>query len=150
MVVDAINYHFFDFWSINLFYKWIGAGTFYLYFILMSREKALETIIVLALVSLIVSLWRDINWLIYVSIGFLVVALASKKLTNLIGKGWFGFSHYFGIVMNHIILFIIFFLFLFPLSQLQKLMGRKQSKDDTSYFHKRNHRFTVKDVERPW
>jgi len=116
----------------------------------MSREKALETIIVLALVTLIVSLWRDINWLIYVSIGFLVIALASKKLTSLIGKGWFAFSHYFGIVMNHIILFIIFFLFLLPLSQLQKLMGKKQNKEDSSYFQKRNHLFTTKDVEHPW
>ncbi|MBS2098164.1 SxtJ family membrane protein [Carboxylicivirga linearis] len=116
----------------------------------MSREKSLETIIVLALVSLIISLWRDIHWLIYVSIGFLVVALASKKITNLIGKSWFGFSHYFGIVMNHIILFIIFFLFLLPLSLLQKLMRKKQSKKDTSYFQKRNHWFSVKDIEHPW
>lgn len=150
MVVDAINYHFSDFWSINLFYKWFSISTFYLYFILMSREKSLETIIVLALVSLIISLWRDIHWLIYVSIGLLLVALASKKITNLIGKGWFGFSHYFGMVMNHIILFIIFFLFLLPLAQLQKLSRKKQRKDTTSYFRKRNHLFGAKDVERPW
>ncbi|MBN2164796.1 MAG: hypothetical protein JW717_00800 [Marinilabiliaceae bacterium] len=119
----------------------------------MSREKALETIIVLAFVLLLIYLWRDIEWLIFVSAGLLILPIISKKATILVSKVWHGFSNYFGIFMNHIIIFIIFYLFLFPLSQLQKLSGKNQilkKKNSVTYFHKRNHLFSLRDIERPW
>lgn len=119
----------------------------------MTEEKGLETIIVLALASLIAFLTFDVNWLMYLAIVFLIIAVVSKKLTLFIGKIWFGFSHYLGLVMNSIIMFLIFFLILTPLSFFQRLTGNNQilkKGNADSYFYKRNYLYTKKDIEKPW
>ncbi|PKQ45165.1 SxtJ family membrane protein [Confluentibacter flavum] len=119
----------------------------------MSREKGLETIIILALASLIVYLKFDTNWAIYLALGLLVLSFISKKITIIIAETWFSFAHYLGLVMNQIIMFIIFYMVLIPLSFFQRLMGSNQilkKNKSNSYFHKRNHLFTTKDIERPW
>lgn len=119
----------------------------------MNWEKSLETIIILALASLVACLWFDVSWLIYLSIGLLAISFISKKVTTLIAKVWFLFSEYLGIVMNYIIMFIIFYLFLCPLSFFQRLFGKNQilkKEDNNSHFIKRNHLYTDKDIKNPW
>ncbi|GAA4300502.1 SxtJ family membrane protein [Aestuariibaculum suncheonense] len=119
----------------------------------MSKEKGLESIIVLILVSLAVYIKFNITWFLYIAICLGVVALISKKLTVIIGEAWFSFSHYFGLVMNYIIMSFIFYLILTPLSFFQRLFGGNQilkKSSDSSYFYKRNHRFVEKDIDKPW
>ncbi|WP_308991280.1 hypothetical protein QLS71_001600 [Mariniflexile litorale] len=119
----------------------------------MNWEKSLETIIVLALVSLVASLWFDVNWLVYVSIGLLAMSFISKKLTIFIGKVWFAFSEYLGIVMNYITMSLIFYLFLCPISFFQRMFGANQilkKEENDSHFIKRNHLYTNKDIKNPW
>jgi len=153
MVVGALNHHICGFWNIDIYNQWFCLGAIYIHIILMNREKALETIIVLALVLLIVHLQFHVSWAVYLAVGLLAIAVISKKITLFIGKLWFAFSHYLGLVMNQIIMFIIFYLFLLPLSFFQRLMGNNQilkKHKDNSYFHQRHHLFTKKDIERPW
>jgi hypothetical protein len=153
MVADTIDYYILNLWNINILIKRFRIGSINLYIILMNREKALETIVILALVSLIIFLRWNIDWLIYLSIGLLILSLISKKLTALIGKSWLVFSRYLGMTMNYIILFLIFHLILIPLSLLQRLIGKNQilnKKNSNSYFHQRKHLFTKKDIEHPW
>ncbi len=120
----------------------------------MSKEKALEAIIVLALASLIASLFiKGLDWLIYLSIFLLSISFLSKKITVIISKGWYTFSDYFGIVMNYIILSIIFYLFLYPLSFFQRLAGKNhilKKRGGNSYFIIRNHQYSNKDIDNPW
>ena len=125
----------------------------HLYAILMNREKALETIVVLSLACLLGSLWLDASWFVYFSIGLLVISLIFRKLTYWIGKGWFSFSYYLGLIMNYIIMFVIFYLFLVPLAFLQRLTRSNQilrKKEGNTYFQRRDHLFSSKDIERPW
>jgi hypothetical protein len=119
----------------------------------MNRGKALETIVVLSLASLIAYLKFDLNWLLYVSISLLLLSLVSKKFTIMVGKGWHSFSCFFGTIMNYIILFLIFYFFLIPLSFFQRLTGKNQilkKKSNETHFYHRNHLFTKKDIENPW
>lgn len=119
----------------------------------MKREKAFETIIVLAFVSLIISQWANITWLIYVAIGFLAIGIISKGLSMAIAKVWFGFSHYLGTIMNYVLMFVIFHLILIPLALLQRLFGKNQLRrktDDHTFFQFRNHQFESKDIDNPW
>ncbi len=119
----------------------------------MNREKSLETIIVLALATLISSSWFNISWLIYLSIALLAISFISKETTILLAKVWFAFSEYLGIVMNYIIMFIIFYIFLCPMSFFQRLLGKNQilkKEENNSHFIKRNHLFTDKDIKNPW
>lgn len=120
---------------------------------MMTEEKGLETIIVLALASLVAYLTFNLNWLLYLAILILIIAIISKKLTLFIGKTWFAFSHYLGLVVNYILMFFIFCLILTPLSFFQRLTGNNQilkKNSGDSYFHKRNHLYTKKDIENPW
>jgi hypothetical protein len=119
----------------------------------MNREKALETIIVLALALLIFFLWLDISWFIYLPIGLLALSFISKSLTALIGKGWLSFSNYLGVIINYIIMSIIFYFILFPLSFFQHLFNHNRilkKGNGNSHFHQRNHLFCIKDIENPW
>jgi len=153
MVAGAFNTNILNFWCTPIFNERFCIGSIHLYFILMNREKALETVIVLALVSLLAFFKFHLNWLIYVAIGLLVISFISKKLTIIIGKAWFSFSHYFGMVMNTIIMCIIFYFVLTPLSFFQRLTGKNQilrKEKGDSYFYKRNHLYSNKDIEKPW
>lgn len=119
----------------------------------MKKEKAFETIIVLALVALIGFLVYDKIWLIYLSVTLLAVPIISVKIALFIAKIWFAFSDYIGMVMNYIVMFICFYIFLVPLSFLQKIFGKNQilkKQNGDSYFHKRNHLFTSEDINKPW
>lgn len=119
----------------------------------MDRQKGLETIIILTLVLLIVYLKFDVTWAVYIALCLLCISIISKKMTIIVGKSWFSFSYYLGVVMNQIIMFIIFYGVLLPLSFFQRLMGSNQlleKNKSNSYFHHRNHLFTKKDIERPW
>lgn len=119
----------------------------------MKKEKAFETIIVLALVPLILYLRFKVSWLIYLSIVFLSLSIVSKRAAIVIGQVWFSFSHYLGVVMNYILMFFIFYLILTPLSFFQRLFGKNQllkKEKGNSYFHKRNHVYSSKDIDKPW
>ena len=119
----------------------------------MTREKGLETILVFVLITLFLKTTYNANWLIYVAFGLLAIGILSKRITIILGKAWFSFSHYFGAIMNYIIMFIIFFLVLTPLSFFQRLTGKNQIlKKETSptNFKERNHTFTKKDIDKPW
>lgn len=119
----------------------------------MKKEKAFETVIVLALATLVFFLLFDKKWLIYLAIVLLTTPIVSVKTALFISKIWFAFSNYLGLTMNFLLMFICFYLFLVPLSFLQQLFGGNQilkKKEGNSYFHKRNHLFTSKDIKRPW
>lgn len=120
----------------------------------MTLEKGLETLIVLTLAALIAYFTFNVNWLLYLAIVFLVIAIVSKKLTILVGKVWFSFSHYLGLGMNYILMFLIFYLILTPLSFFQRVTGNnellKKGSSNDSYFHQRNHWYVKKDIEKPW
>ena len=119
----------------------------------MNREKGLETIVALTLVSLIAFIiFRNIGF-IYLGLGLLAIGTLSKKATIAIGKYWFLFSFYFGSVMNYVIMFLIFSLVLTPLSFLQRLVGQNKimkKKNKKSNFKLSNHHYTEKDIEKPW
>ena len=119
----------------------------------MERIKGLESIIVISLALLVVTLRFHIDWPIYAAITLLCITLISKKLTILIGTFWFAFSHYFGMVMNYIIMFFIFYLILTPLAFFQRLSGTNhilKKRQSNSYFRARNHLFSFKDIKNPW
>jgi predicted membrane protein len=119
----------------------------------MKKEKAYETIIVLALASLISFLIFQKIWLVYLSVTLLVIPIASVKVSLVIAQIWFDFSFYLGVVMNHIIMFICFYIILIPLAFLQKLFGGNQilrKKESNSYFQRRDHLFTSEDIRKPW
>ncbi len=109
--------------------------------------------IVLAAAVLIAYLKFEAVWLIYVSLGLLAVPFVSKRLAAFISSGWFSFSHYLGVVMNYVLMFLIFYLILCPVAFLQRAFGRNyilRKKAGGTNFIKRNHTYSPKDLDYPW
>lgn len=154
-MADPINSDLFSFGSIDIFNQQLCIGTFYIFNFLMNteREKGLETILVLTLVSLIAFIMLHAVWFIYLALGLLAIGILSKKITIAIGKYWFLFSFYFGSIMNYVIMFLIFSFILTPVSFLQRLVGHNKilkKKKNESNFKVRNHQYSEKDIAKPW
>jgi len=113
---------------------------------------------VLALASMVIHLFalRDINssFFRYVAIILIVLALFPQFfLSGFIAKAWLKFGEAMSWVMSKIILTLLFYLFVFPISSLYRLFSKdlmmiKKRKD--TYFKERNHLFEKKDIENPW
>jgi hypothetical protein len=69
---------------------------------------------------------------------------------------WLNFSDLLGKITSRILLSFIFFIMVFPVALIQKMMGKdllklKQfKKDNSSVFMERNHKFTAADLENPF
>lgn len=119
----------------------------------MDRGKAFETITTLSLALLVIALWQDQTWPIYVSMALMAISISSTRVLLFIAKSWSSLSHYWGIVMNFVLMFLIFHFILLPLAILQRLFGRNQIRQKTvgmSYFNSRKHLFSSKDIDHPW
>src|ERR1051326_3476258 len=89
-----------------------------------NKEKALETFLVLA-GALVIAFWIS-NKKIYLLLALILVLIgvASPWLTQKIAWVWLKFSEGLGFVMSKVILSIVFFLFLLPLSLIYKLFKK--------------------------
>ena len=124
----------------------------------LGSHKITQTLMVLALASMVIHLFalRDINssFFRYVAIILIVLALFPQFfLSGFIAKAWLKFGEAMSWVMSKIILTLLFYLFVFPISSLYRLFSKdlmmiKKRKD--TYFKERNHLFEKKDIENPW
>jgi len=121
----------------------------------MKREKHLETILSIIL-GLAVIFWLTKNkYLLPAIIILVVIGLFSTYLTEKIHWLWMKISHIMGSVMSKVILSVIFYFFLFPISLLSKIFTKKnilqlKRTDEVSYYTSRNHQYTSEDIENPW
>jgi len=86
--------------------------------------------LVFFIVFFIVGLWPIINnesiriWAIIISVFFLVLGLANAKILSPLNKLWFRFGIFLGAIIAPIVMAIIFFLVVTPISFMVKIMGK--------------------------
>ena len=126
----------------------------------MNREKKVEAIlaIVVGFLALyfIFGVWRgfEVDWMLWVSLVVGVLSMMSSTVMNLITSGWFKFAEILGnYVTGPILLGLVFFVVLFPISVLARIFGKdhlmKKRRDD-SYYVDRDHAYVNKDIENIW
>lgn len=121
--------------------------------ILKAKEK--ETILTIATALVIIYLFpkgRHIE-LLYVAATLGVIGMFFDYLTAKIHWAWMKLAEGMGWVMSKVILGIVFFLFLFPIAVLSRLLGKNSmqlTKRADSYFVPRNHTYQKKDLEQVW
>jgi hypothetical protein len=97
---------------------------------------------------------NDWSWALYIAIIVSILSIASKKMALLIEKAWFLLAKLLSKIIPNIILGLVFYLFLFPISLLSKLFGNKDSmslKNPTgSVFKERKYQFTPDSFKNPW
>lgn len=116
--------------------------------------KSLETMSVLALASIIFGLIFRQNSLLYMAASFLFIGLFLKALSARISQIWLRFALIIGEINSKILLSLIFFLFLTPISFLYRLakgdvMNLKHTKSG-SLWHERNHLYKPDDLDKVW
>ena len=108
---------------------------------MIKQIDVLRTLLVLSLAAIVFHLILEVNWLLWLAIGFLVISLKQNPLADLIARIWLKLSEHIGNFMSKIILSIIFFLLLTPIAMLYRLFNRDMKnyffdRSSTSTFHK--------------
>lgn len=82
-----------------------------------------------------------------------LLPLLSKRLARIITKAWQRLMAAIGFVNAHVLLTLIFFIVLVPISFLYRLLKKdplQLKRGGDSYFQERNHQYEAKDLENPW
>jgi len=121
----------------------------------VTREKALETLAVLAAASLLLFFIFKRPAFAVLATALLVLALAFRSAAAVVAGWWLKFSEVLGRFNTALLLGLVYFLVLTPMALLFRLLtGRaKYLKFDPaaqSYFRERNRVFTPADLEKPW
>lgn len=118
------------------------------------RGKHIETLLVIATGMTVFFFITDRKEFLYVGLGVSVLGLALPVAAKYIHLGWMGLSKVLGFINSHIILGLVFFLFLTPLALVRRLTGKdplqKRKKTSGSYFSVREQLYSDKDLENPW
>ncbi len=82
-------------------------------------------------------------WALIFSIVFLILGLINSKILTPLNKAWVKFGEFLGRIIAPIVMAIVYFVVLTPLSIIAKIFGRdflkvKFSKNSKSYWIKRN------------
>jgi hypothetical protein len=124
--------------------------------IVITPERCKDSGLALVLICLIgYQIWK-LPALILLAIAFLVLAMTWPPLFKPFAKLWFALSTALGSVVSKIILALLFFLLVFPIGLLRRLLGkdpmqlRGWKKGPESVFRVRNHQFVAKDLEHPY
>ena len=86
--------------------------------------------IVFFLVFLVISIWplkhgADIRvWALGISILFLILGMMDSKVLSPLNKIWFKFGIFLGNIISPIVMFVIFFIVVTPISIIMRLMGK--------------------------
>lgn len=117
------------------------------------KSKTLETILVLV-GAFVVCFWIwDKKIFLLTAIILIVIGVFSNYLSEKISWLWLKLAELIGAVMSKVLLSIVFFVFLFPLSVMYRLTKKNflhLKKTKGSYYVTRDHQYTAKDIENIW
>ncbi|MCG6537409.1 MAG: hypothetical protein L7F78_22535 [Syntrophales bacterium LBB04] len=127
----------------------------------MLKEKspdhsALETMAVLAFVSIAIGLFFKLNVLLSIALCLLFIGIFLRALSIRIAHAWLKFSAVLGGISTRVVLSVIYFVFLTPLASLYRLFHgdfislKRQDVAGTTYWNERNYEYSPKDFENPW
>jgi hypothetical protein len=141
-----------------------GPGALYLYFILINpggtnfvrmkkRRKQIETLVVIALFLLVLARLHRSWAYVYSAAGLLALGLVWKDFADKLHIGWMKLAEGLGFVTGKILLTLLYFLLLLPLSvfakRSRKLNIRLKAGEKTG-FRDRDHTFVKEDLDNPW
>jgi hypothetical protein len=120
------------------------------------KDQARDTGMALVLLLLLVAMATKRTGLVTVAAVVHVVNMIAPQIFKPAAIIWFGFSHILGTVMSKVVLSLVFFLVVTPVSLWRKVAGadslqlRQFKAARTSVMFERNHRFTAQDLEKPY
>ena len=113
-----------------------------------------QTILTISTGFLLIFIFGDYYWALYTSILISCIGLVSSSIALKIERLWFKMAEILGLIIPNIILTIVFYFFLFPISMLSKIFKKKdllslKNKNSSNYLFV-NKIFKKKDFKNPW
>ncbi len=102
---------------------------------------------------LVLYLIKDWQWAVIVSLSVGIIGIISSFLSRKIEWGWMKLGKLLGYIVPNILLSIVFYLVLFPISMLSRIFSKDPlmlSKDHETYFVDVKKNTDRKDFEKIW
>lgn len=119
----------------------------------LSRTKILETSLVLTTGFLVVYFITSNVIFLYISVGFGVTGIFIKPLAKIIAIAWFKLADILNYIVSKIVLGIMFFFILFPISIFYRLLNKNKMKIKRSVktnWQVKNNTYSAEDLENIW
>jgi ABC-type Fe3+ transport system permease subunit len=119
----------------------------------MEKDNSKSTILIITVGFLILHLAFSLYWAGIVALIVGITGIVSSYLSAKINWAWMKLSQFLSYIIPNIVLSIVFFLFLYPISLLSKLFNKDQlmlSKKYDSYFIDVNKEMDKKSFEKMW
>lgn len=109
---------------------------------------------IISLGFLILYIFAKLNWAIWIALIFGLIGVFAPFLSAKIDYLWMKLADLLGWIMHNLILGIVFYMFLFPIAFLSRLLGRKDNlqlklKINSTYTEV-NRIFDSNYFEKPW
>jgi hypothetical protein len=119
----------------------------------MKKEKTEEVLLVITTGFVLVFCIYKKEWMLFIALGAGLIGVFIKPLATLIAKGWFKLGDLLGIVVSKVILALLFYILLVPISFLYNLFNKDTlalKRQDHSLWHNRDHEYTPFDLKNTW
>ncbi len=121
--------------------------------IVNTREKQIETCLVIVTGLLIFWLIYHVKVLVTIAVAVGIIGAFIPSLARWIHWAWYKLAEVMGFVMSKVLLSLVFFVFLFPISLIYRMFNKdtlQLKKKAGSYWTVREHSYTGKDLEQVW
>lgn len=122
----------------------------------ISKKQASDTGMAMTLIMLLLGYFTQNVIYFKIAIPVLVIAMAFPMFFYPVAIIWFGLTTLLGQVVSKVLLTVIYFVILFPVSIIRQFMGKDSldlktfKKSTKSAMVTRDHQFVSKDIEHPY
>jgi Saxitoxin biosynthesis operon protein SxtJ len=119
----------------------------------MKKDTSKSAMLVISTGFLILYLIFSWRWAVIMSLCIGIAGILSDSLSRTIEKGWMKLAHVLGVIVSSILLGIVFYLLLFPISLLSKIFTRDtlmRSNRYSTYFVTINKEADKESFEKMW
>ena len=123
---------------------------------MITKAQSKDTSLAFIFIFTILTLYKQELNFVYPALAFSIISMTFPQLFKPLAYLWFGLAEVMGTIMSKILLSLVFFFVITPLTLLIKMMGvdsmriKAWHNGKNTAFIDRNHQFTKADIEKPY
>jgi hypothetical protein len=119
----------------------------------MKKDKTQEVILVITTGFLLLFAIYKKEWMLFVALGVGLIGVFIKPLAALIAKAWFKLGDLLGFIVSKVILALLFYILLVPVSFLYNIFNKDTldlKRQTKSMWHQKDHQYVSNDLNNSW
>jgi len=117
-------------------------------------QDSIKTVLIITVGFGLIYFFTELKWALYIALIIGVLGALSTKLSNLINLVWWKIAAVLSLIIPNVLLSLVFFLFLFPISLLYKIFGKNDTlqlkKNIQSLWQENNNKIDKAFFEKLW